>query len=145
MVRFLYEIYFEICLCLLINLSYYGEPSSATSWWFSLFLAIVTIATLLLVLSLVWNGGPALAGTYEKMPLRQAIWRMEIKPITQGIQDMLASVKEKEARLKSEREHDNHIKIEQNCQAFGGDSDLEKQQEHFAGLDESEHKNYAKA
>ena len=78
-VRFLYEIYFEICLCFMINVSYQGG-GSATPWWLCLALAMLAIAAPIAITVLFWKYGPKLKGSYERMSLMKSIW--EIKPIT---------------------------------------------------------------
>ena len=62
LVRFFYEIFFEVILCLIINVSSTdfdaSGSSSFTKWVICLVLIIAAIAALVAITTLLWRGGP---------------------------------------------------------------------------------------
>ena len=114
-VRLLYEIYFEICLCIMINVSHYDTAGNVAAWWLCLTIAVLAISAPIAISALLCccgrhhsdGGGPMLPDAYEKMPLKRSIW--EVKPLTQSVQEMLANFKaaaeqeEEEEKMRRER------------------------------------------
>ena len=75
-VRFLYEIFFEIILCLMINFSYADLSSSSqvASWIICIILSVISCAFIMAITLLFWRGGPDLKNSYQKRTLIQSIW-----------------------------------------------------------------------
>ena len=73
-IRFLYEVFFELCLCIMISLS----VSGVTKWELILScllvaLAVISLCTLTL---LCYKGGPYISNTYEKRSLKGSFWHI---------------------------------------------------------------------
>jgi len=70
MVRFLYEIFFEICLCLMINASYVdidsdSSGSDTVSWLICIALAALAFVALVMIsFTCCCNEGPHIKGVY---------------------------------------------------------------------------------
>ena len=64
-IRWLYEIYLQICICIMINVSSYGE-SSGSVWYLCLLVAVFIFATPICVSLLFCCKGPYYQDTYEK-------------------------------------------------------------------------------
>ena len=81
-VRFLYEVFFEICLCFMINLAFIDFEnrsgvggSTLATWILCLCLAIVAFVALIALTVLFWSkSGPSLRQSFEKGSLMSSIW-----------------------------------------------------------------------
>ena len=67
MVRFLYEAFFELVLCALINISTSssGAPGGTGTWLLSLLVLISAIAAIAFIFTMYFKNGPYVSGTYE--------------------------------------------------------------------------------
>ena len=72
-VRLLYELYFEVCLCLMISFSLQHE-STAVEKLISFALLLVVVAILVLMTGCCFKGGPFLKGSYAKHSLINSFW-----------------------------------------------------------------------
>lgn len=66
MVRFLYEIFFEICLCLMINASHYDSDSGSdtVSWFICILLAALAFVALVMISFTCCCEGPYVKDVY---------------------------------------------------------------------------------
>jgi len=69
-VRFLYEVFFELTLCVMINATFVdfdSRGSHVASWVLCLFLALLATIALVCITLLFWkDGAPSVRGTFEK-------------------------------------------------------------------------------
>lgn len=65
-VRFLYEVFFEIILCLMINFSFVDFQSSyqVANWIICIILGGVALASLMAITTLFWRDGPDIKNSY---------------------------------------------------------------------------------
>jgi len=113
-VRFLYEIFFEIVLCLMINVSFldYESSSQVANWLLCIAFVVVALASLVAISLLFWIGGPDLKDSYEKRTLLQSFWgrrpmnhdHTELKSLKSSIQDEKVLVKPKNGPKKKTTE-----------------------------------------
>ena len=54
-VRLFYEVFFELCLCLMINATYKDENVSPTQWYLSLGLSGIVLTALIVVTVLFYK------------------------------------------------------------------------------------------
>jgi len=84
-VRLLYEAFFEIVLCLMINISFF--EAEATSEKAALILcvclAVLTLVALALICSNAWHRGPHVKGVYEKKSLLY-MWGFGYRPLNRN-------------------------------------------------------------
>ena len=76
MVRFLYEAFFELCLCALINISASTSrgPGGTGTWLMSLLILVACLTAIIAVISLYFKNGPYVPGTYEKGTFLSSFW-----------------------------------------------------------------------
>ena len=74
-VRFLYEVFFELALCLMISLSMSGAISSF-EMAVCCILAVASIAVICILTVMCFKGGPYVAHSYERHSLRKSFWHM---------------------------------------------------------------------
>ena len=88
----------------MINVSYYDDSNNVAAWWLCLTIAVLAICAPIAITVLFFRhqDGPMLKDAYERMPLKKSIW--EVKPITQGVQEMLANLKATQEEEKLRRE-----------------------------------------
>ena len=86
-VRFLYEIYFELCLCVMINASFVdkNDDSQVTAWVISLILAVLAFGALITITVLFWKHGPAVKQSYEQKSFWSSFWGY--RPIRREMHD----------------------------------------------------------
>ena len=77
-VRFLYEVFFELSLCIMINISFMdsdsGEPWIA-AWIFCIILAMIAISTLICITVLFWSSkGPSIKDAFAQRSFWSSIW-----------------------------------------------------------------------
>lgn len=70
-IRFLYEVFFELTLCIMINIAYVDASQTSTqiaTWVFCLLFGLVAIVALICITSLFWGFGapPEVSDSYEK-------------------------------------------------------------------------------
>ena len=84
MVRFLYEVFFELVLCALINLSASASsaPGGNGTWTLSMITLIVGTLTILAFSSLYFRNGPYLKNTFEKGNLCQSLFKGLGRPLS---------------------------------------------------------------
>ena len=87
LVRFLYEIFFEICLCVMINMSFIDPNSNKqmTSFILCTLLMVLLFIILLSITMLLWRGGPQKPGSYEPRTIAQSFWGP--RPLKQQVYD----------------------------------------------------------
>ena len=76
-IRFLYEVFFEICLCIMINASFvdFDSKSQLIAWGICIFLALVTFIALIAITVLFWKkGGPSVRDAFEQRSLWSSFW-----------------------------------------------------------------------
>ena len=75
-VRFIYQIFFEICICVFINITVMDQNSfQAGLLWLSSLVIIVVIGVILLVIvSLFWKNGPYVSDSYEEKSWFGSFW-----------------------------------------------------------------------
>ena len=73
MVRFTYELYFELMICAFINVS--SLSGGSIFWWtFSLLVILVGVCGLLVFASLLCSNGPYIDGTYAPNSFIESFW-----------------------------------------------------------------------
>ena len=84
-VRFLYQIFLEVCICVMINITIMNKDSftSGLLWLSSLVIIIAIGVSLLLMASLFWRNGPFVQNTYEEKSLLKSFWSS--RPLKQDI------------------------------------------------------------
>jgi len=73
MVRFVYELFFELMICAFINVTN-QEAAGFGSWLTSLAVIIVGCTLTLAVFSLFFYNGPSVSETYAKGSLMASFW-----------------------------------------------------------------------
>lgn len=73
MVRFLYEIFFELAICAMINVSNY-QAGGMVQWFISLIVIVSITLTLLAIMSLFCKNGPYIHDTYARSSLLGSFW-----------------------------------------------------------------------
>ena len=81
-VRFMYEVFFEICLCFMINLAFIdfdqqkgGNSNELAAWIFCLCLAVIAFIALIAITVLFWSKtGPSLLQSFARGSLWGSIW-----------------------------------------------------------------------
>lgn len=97
MVRFLYEIFFEICLCLMINASYVdidsdSSGSDTVSWLICIALAALAFVALVMIsFTCCCNGGPHVKGVYQRKTLLPSFWGH--RPLSQELAENAIKLK----------------------------------------------------
>ena len=76
-IRFLYEVFFELCLCIMINLSY-SDAQESTYWALCLVLSLATLAALVWITVQYWNRGASMQGVYGKRTLISSFWGIRL-------------------------------------------------------------------
>ena len=80
MIRLLYEVFFEVTLCLMISYTAIdfsaGEPGDGEEFEWGLTLGVTAMALigLCLLSYLCFRNGPYVKGTYEKRSLKKSFW-----------------------------------------------------------------------
>ena len=77
--RFLYEVSFEIVLCILVYLSYTRSRLSSFAFVVSILALLGLAAALLFCMSLGYRNGPYVRGSFEKGTLIKSFWA--VRPI----------------------------------------------------------------
>lgn len=94
MVRFLYEAFFELCLCALINVSTMTSgPGGMGTWFMSLIVLIACMTAMLAVFSLYFRNGPYLNGVYQKGSILTSFWG--VRPLSEQIKNMALATEDK--------------------------------------------------
>jgi hypothetical protein len=85
LVRFIYQIFLEVCICVLINITVINKDSfqSGLLWMASLIIIVAIAAILLLMTTLFWLNGPYVPETYEQGSLVKSYWG--IRPLSKDI------------------------------------------------------------
>ena len=94
-VRFLYEIFFELCLCIMINIAFM-DPDNEGIWYISLLMiiSVVVIGPVAITLLLFCGEkGPQYRHTYERGSFLRSFWA--IRPIAKEAKTKLAIEAEK--------------------------------------------------
>ena len=76
-IRFLYEVFFELCLCIMINLSYVDSQQSVY-WIMSFVLSMLTLAALVWITIQFWNSGASMRGVFGKNSLAASFWGIRL-------------------------------------------------------------------
>ena len=97
MVRFLYEVFFELVLCALINLSASASsaPGGNGTWTLSMITLIVGTLTILAFSCLYLRNGPYLKDTYEKGRLCQSLFKGLGRPLSTELQSQVHDAEDK--------------------------------------------------
>ena len=111
-IRFLYEVFFEVCLCIMINASYvdFDSGSQLTAWSLYLFLATVSFITLIVITMLFWKkkGGPQVRDAFEPKSLWRSFWGT--RPLSvDTVQRLVKSKAQKEPKSVIEYQKDDDI------------------------------------
>ena len=79
LIRFLYEVFFELCLCLMLSFAALdfrdGRDQSVVSWGLSIVLTLLVACSMCYLGLLCVRGGPYVEGSYEKKSLRKSFWQ----------------------------------------------------------------------
>ena len=75
-IRVFYEFFFEIVLCAFIQISLYRdkEGSQWLNWFITAVTFVGTLALIGLLVSMLFRGGPNVAGTYRPGTVIQSFW-----------------------------------------------------------------------
>ena len=67
LIRVFYEVFFEVCLCIMINLTAINflEAEKTVTWFVTLLIAVVAFVSLCILTFLFFFGGPYVQNSYE--------------------------------------------------------------------------------
>ena len=67
LIRVFYEVFFEVCLCIMINLTAINflEAEKTITWFVTLLIAVVAFISLCILTFLFFCGGPYVRNSYE--------------------------------------------------------------------------------
>ena len=77
--RFAYEFFFEICLCVFIHVNAFGAKANLSGflWTLALILLFVVIAMIVLICLTFWCGGPyTITNSYAPKSIFGSFWGM---------------------------------------------------------------------
>lgn len=95
-VRFLYELFFEIFLCALINVSAFSVGAANGNWVISLFMLLACAAAIGFMASLYCKNGPYLADSYQKGSFLSSFW--EVRQLSADVQMQAVQTDDKTSR-----------------------------------------------
>ena len=125
-VRFAYELFFEIFLCALINVSAFSVGAGNGNWIVSLFALLACAAAIGFMASLYCKNGPYVAGSYAKGTFFSSFW--EVRQLNAEVQLSAVQADDKTSRSpelkdgikeqspialnKGQLEHSDHVPLQ---------------------------------
>ena len=94
MVRFLLEVFFELMICALINVTSFATASKA-GWVFSLLTIITAFAAILFIGAMFFRGGPNVTGTYAPATFLSSFWG--VRQLHEDVRQQALSLEEQKS------------------------------------------------